>query len=132
MSTPQRSQPDSLRAATRDVLKDVAQIVDAEMRLGREELMDQVQVAKRGASFLAGAGVTGLALALAVTVACLAALAIAMPVWLAALFTAILIGGNAFGAFVKARANLEDVELWPHRTVQSMKRNARLVNRRPT
>lgn len=122
-------QPDSLRAAARDVLKDVAQIVDAEVRLGREEFMDQAEVAKRGAGFLGGAGVAALALALAVTVAVIAALAIAMPIRLAALFIAILIGGNAFGAFVMARAKFEDVELWPHRTVQSVKRDVTLVKR---
>lgn len=130
MSTMQIPEQDSLRAAARDVLKDVAQVIDAELRLGREELMEQAQIAKRGAGLLSGAGLAGVAIAAAVTVACIAALAIAMPVWLAALFTAILVGANAFGAFVMARAKLDDVELWPHRTVESVKRDAALVNRR--
>ena len=129
MSTMQIPQQDSLRAAARDVLKDVARLLDAEIRLSREELTHRADIAKRGAGFLSSAGVAGLALAAALTVAVIAVLAIAMPVWLAALFTAILVGANAFGAFVMARAKLEDVELWPHRTVQSVKCDITLVKR---
>jgi uncharacterized membrane protein len=127
MSLNNNGESESVGGLARDLLQDTAHVIEAEFRLAREEAKSTARRLQGGIGLLAGAGVTALMLACALTAAVILLLYIAMPFWLAALFTAILVGGQAFGAFILAWNKLQDVELFPHRTWQSVKRNAKLT-----
>src|SRR5690348_3314897 len=98
MSVNNNGETESVRGLARDLLQDSAHLIEAEFHLAREEVKSSARRLQGGIGLLAGASVAGLMLAGALTAAVILLLYIAMPFWLAALFTAILVGGQAFGA----------------------------------
>lgn len=104
-----------------DVLRDVQRIVQAEIRLGRAEISEKVQQVKNASVFLGGAAVCGALGAACLVTTCIAALALVMPLWLAALLMGILLCSIAAAAFIVGRTRIEQVDPVPHDTVQSVK-----------
>jgi Putative Actinobacterial Holin-X, holin superfamily III len=96
---------ESLRAVLEDVLRDITNIMHAEVRLARTEIKDDLRSTGRVAGLFGAAGLCGL-LGAASLVACLiSGLALIMPVWLGALIAAVILGcmGGAFYAGGRAR-----------------------------
>ena len=120
----------SIGAVLKDIVSDVQQIVRAEARLARAEIREELAKARRGALFLAAAGVV---CALAVGVAMVAAvyaLATVWPPWAAALAVsgmALVIGGALAATGLH---QLRDVTWTPDRTVNSVKENIQWVKTR--
>ena len=79
------------------------------------------ELSLRGLSVIAVAAAAGLLAGGCFATACIAALALVMPVWLAGLIMGILFGAVAGVAFVIGRKRLEDVEIVPQQTVQTVK-----------
>jgi hypothetical protein len=115
-----------------DVVRDVAEIVRGEIRLAKAEMGEKVQSAGRAGGYLAGAAVCAL-LAGASVVACgIAALALIMPVWLAALAMCGILMLIAGAMYFAGRQKLRAIDPVPGRTVQTMRDNLQWARHRTT
>ena len=99
---------ESTRDILQDVLRDVTNILRAEVRLARVELRDDMKSAGRSAGMFGGAAVCGLLGGMSLVTCVIAALALAMPVWLAALILAVFLGCIAFGMYLGGRSRLRE------------------------
>jgi uncharacterized membrane protein YqjE len=113
-----------------DAVRDFGEIARAEIRLVRAEIGENVQSVRRAALWLAAAAVCGLLCAASLTAACVGALAEAMPLWLAALVTALLLLGIAAGMYAGGRRLLHQVNPVPERTAQSVKESFEWLKQR--
>jgi Flp pilus assembly protein TadB len=111
----------SLGGIVQDILRDVQEVMRSEVRLARAEMTEKARQAGKAGGMLGGAAVAGLMAAACLVVAAIAALALAMPVWLAALIMAVLLGSIGAAAYAGGRARLRRVKPVPERTVQTIK-----------
>jgi len=113
---PTRTTADLLQA----VVGDVQDIIRSEIRLAKAELKEESSKAVKAGAMFAGGGLMALfGLALLMT-ACVAALAMAMPVWAAAAVMCVLcfaIGGTLY---VMGRSRAKDVHAAP-KTISTVK-----------
>lgn len=115
-----------------DVLRDVGDIVRAEVQLGKAEIREEAQKAGKAAGMFGGAAVCGLLGAACLTATVVAALALAMPVWLAALLTAVFLGCIAGAFYAGAQAKFKSVQPVPRRTVDTLKEDLEWAKHRMT
>jgi hypothetical protein len=109
-----------------DVMRDVGFMVRAELRLARTELTEQGRKAGRAAGLFGGAAVMGLLAGACFVTACIAALALLLPLWLAALAIGILLGIVAAGTYAAGRERLGESDVAPQRTLgRSERRDSR-------
>ncbi len=108
----------------RDILQDIGRIIRGEIRLASTELTENARKAGGAAAVLGGAAVAGLFAGASLVTACIAALAIVLPLWLAALIMGGLLGLIAGAAYAAGRAKLADVNVVPERAVQTLKESA--------
>ena len=114
----------------RSILDDVGRIIRGEMLLARTELREEARRAGGALGLVGGAAITGLLAAACFVTACIAALALVMPVWLAALLMGILLAFIAGGAYAVGRTKLRDVDIVPPQTVQTMRENVEWAKHR--
>ena len=111
----------SIGEIVQDVVHDFGDIVRSELRLARAEVTDNVRKAGKASGLLGAAALCGFFAAACLVITCVAALALVMPVWLAALLMCIFllcIGGAFYGG---GRSRLRSVNPVPEQTVQSIK-----------
>jgi hypothetical protein len=104
-----------------DVVRDIQNIMRAEIRLARTEFSEKAKRAGKASGMLGIAGVTGGLAAACFVTACIAALALVMAVWLSALVVGIVLGLVAAGSFVTGRNRLRRVDPVPQRTIETLK-----------
>jgi len=124
------TEPHQLSDIVRAVLDDVSRIVRGEIRLARIEIRE---IGRRsgGALLLLGvAAVAGLLAAACFVTTCIAALALAMPVWLAALLVGIVLGLAGGGLYAAGRKRFANVDVVPQQTVDSMRGNIQWLKQR--
>lgn len=108
-----------------DIIQNIAsnlqEIVRAEIRLARTELTERGRrMSKAAALFGGGLVLLGLAgLLLVVTI--IAALALVMPVWAAALLVAVAFGAVGGGMAMVGRERIRQTNLRPDETIESVK-----------
>lgn len=112
-----------LTAIAREVLQHLQNILRAEMRLAATELEEKIQSSKKAVLLFGAAALLGFLAACCITTACVAALAIVLPLWLAALLMGAILGAGAGGAFLLGRLALEAVDPVPQKTLETMKDN---------
>jgi Flp pilus assembly protein TadB len=111
----------SMSDIIRDLMADVQNIVRGEMRLAKVEIKEKAQQAGQAGGLFGGAAVCGIFAGACLVVTCIAALALAMPVWLAALVMAVCLGCTAWGLFLGGRNSIKQVNPVPERTVETLK-----------
>jgi len=111
----------SMGEILQDVVRDFGDIVRAEIRLAKAELGENAKKAGRAAGMFGGAAVCGLLAGMALVAACIAGLATAMPVWLAAALMTLVLLGTAAAMYAGGRSRLRDVNAVPERTAQTIK-----------
>ena len=121
-----------LTAIARDVMQHLQNILRAEMRLAAAELKEKIQSSRKAGLWLGAAALLGFLAACCITTACIAALAIVLPLWLAALIMGVMLGAGAGGAFLLGRLALEEVDPVPQQTLETLKDNADWVRDRVT
>lgn len=99
---------ESTRDILQDVLSDVTNIVRAEVRLARAELKDDMRSAGRAGGMLGAAAICGLLTAGSLTTCVIAGLALVMPVWLAALLTALFLACIGGALYAGGRGRLKE------------------------
>ncbi len=104
-----------------DIVRDFQEVIRGEIRLARAEVTANVDRAKNAGVMFGAAAITGLMAAGALVATCIAALALAMPVWLAALITTFFFGCVAGAALAMGRERLRKVDALPKQTMDSLK-----------
>lgn len=120
----------SLQEIVEAIVRDIQQIMRAEMRLARRELTEKTAQFKSASIFAAAAACAGFLGAACFVTACIAALAAVVPVWLAALLVGILCCGVAIGGFIAARSRFGRIDPVPHQTVRTVKENLEWTQQR--
>ncbi|MBZ5580831.1 MAG: phage holin family protein [Acidobacteriia bacterium] len=120
----------SLGEIVQDILRDMQNVIRSELRLARTEMTEKARRAGKAGGLLGAAAVSGLFAAACLVVTCIAALALAMPVWLAALLTAIFLACIAGACYAGGRSRLRKVNPVPEQTVQSVKEDIEWARQR--
>ena len=105
----------------RDIIHDLGRIIRDEAQLARVEFAEKAARARAAGGAFAIAAVSGLLAASCIVTACIAALALVMPVWLAALIMGIVLGVAAGGAYIAGVQRWENVELTPRQTIETLR-----------
>lgn len=108
----------------RQILHHVQNILRAEVQLAGEELRAKGQSALHAGPLLGMAAVLGLCGGASLVALLIFALHIALPFWLAALLMGILLGAAAGGAYLLGRLSMEEVDLAPQHTLETLKDHA--------
>lgn len=115
-----------------DMLRDVGNIVQGEIRLAKAEMGEKAQKAGKAGGLLGSAALCGLLAAVCLTTTCIAALATAMPLWLAALLMGVFLICAGGALYYGGRVKLRSMDATPERTVQSMRENLQWARHRMT
>ncbi len=116
----------------RDVLRDMSEIVRGEIRLAKAEMGEKARKGANVGGLFGIAAAGGLLAAMAITACCIAALALLLPLWLAALIAGALLAMAAGMAFLAGRERLKRLDIAPQRTVETMRENLRWAKHRMT
>jgi uncharacterized membrane protein YqjE len=121
MSDRSQTEHQSIAEAFRSVIHDVQDLVRAEVRLAKAEVQEKVDRARMVGGLIGGAAAVGLFAGISLLAACIAALATAMPVWVAALIMTVVLAGA--GAFLYSRgiAKLRNFHPFPEQTAETVK-----------
>jgi hypothetical protein len=119
-------------AILQDVLRGVGDIVQGEIRLAKAEMGEKAQKAGKAGGYMGGAGLCGLLAAACVTAACVAALALEMPLWLAALLMGLFLTCAAAALYHGGREKLKTLDAVPRQTVETMRENLQWARQRMT
>jgi len=106
-----------------EAIQHLQNIFRDELRLAAVELKEKIQKSAKAGRLLGAAALLGFLAACCITTACIAALAIVLPLWLAALIMGVIFAAGAGGAFLLGRLALEDVDPMPQQTLESLKDN---------
>jgi hypothetical protein len=113
----------SVSAVLHDIVRDVQDIVRAEIRLAKVEAREEVKRAAWSSVWLA-AGVVGMASAwLFLLWAVAYALGTTMPMWGATLIIAAVLAAAAAGLIGGGMRKVQRIQAMPQRTVDSLKEN---------
>ena len=119
-------------AIIQDMLRDLRDIVQGEIRLAKAEMGEKAQKAGKAGGFMGGAALCGLLAAACLTTMCVAALATAMPLWLAALLMGLFLTCGGAALYHGGRLKLRGVDGVPHQTVESIRENLQWARHRMT
>jgi len=114
----------------RDVVHDVQDLFRFEVRLAKAEVSEQVDRAKSAGGKFGAAAITGLFAGMCLIAACVALLALALPVWAAALIMAAILGGVAAYLYSRARAGIRRFHAIPEETVETLRDDVRWLKQR--
>jgi hypothetical protein len=115
-----------------DALRDVGEIVQGEIRLAKAEMGEKAQKAGKAGGYMGGAALCGLLAAACLTTTFVAAMATAMPLWLAALLMCLFLTCAGAALYHGGRLKLKTIDTVPHRTVQTMRENLQWAKQRMT
>ncbi|MFJ8748974.1 phage holin family protein [Streptomyces sp. NPDC102441] len=125
MSTAERqtdTTDDSLGVLVSRASQQISELVREEMQLARAEMSQKGKRYGKGGGLLGAAGLTGILAAQALVATCIAALALVLPLWAAALIvTAVLAAVAAVAALAGKKQITETGSPAPEQTVDSVK-----------
>jgi hypothetical protein len=115
-----------------DVMRDTGEVVRGELRLAKAEISEKAAKAGKAGGYFGTAALCGV-MGFACLVLCgVAALALVMPVWLAAGLMAVFLVCIAAAAYVGGRSKMKDINPVPERTVQTIKDDIQWAKHRTT
>ena len=104
-----------------NVVQDLGNIVRSEIQLAKTEMSAKASKAGQGAGMMGVAGAIALLAGAALVTCCIAALAIAIPIWAAALVMSFLLGVIAMVVFSTGRTRLKKVNPVPEETARTIR-----------
>jgi uncharacterized membrane protein YqjE len=113
--------PASVGELVGEVARDLSTLMRQELELAKAEIKQEAARAGKGAGLLGGAGYTGHLFVLFLSVALMAALDVALPLWAAALIVAVLWAAAAAVLATTGRKNLRSVNPKPQQTIDTLK-----------
>ncbi len=120
----------SLGEIVRDVLNDAQSLIRSELQLARTEMTEKARLAAKPAGLLAGAILCAALAISCLVVAGIAALALAMPVWLAALLMFVFLICIGAACYRGGRGGLRQIRMVPDQTVQSLREDVAWARQR--
>jgi len=114
------------------VVRDVSEVVRGEVRLAKAEVGEKAAKAGKAAGMFGGAALCGIMGFASLVLAGISALALAMPLWLAALLMGVFLACIAVAAYAGGRAKMKDIDPVPERTVQTVKDDIEWAKHRTT
>ena len=121
----------SIPELLRDLGDEMSQLVRAEIALAKAELLEKSKPAAASAGMFGGGALLGLGAFGAFTTFLIAALALAMPVWLAALVVTVVYGAVAGVLAITGKKKLQEAApLAPEQTAQTVKEDIEWVKTR--
>jgi hypothetical protein len=118
-NTDERSIGDLLQV----VVRDMGDMVRAEIRLARAELEQSARNAGKAGGMLGGAAMAGLLAAACLVTTGIAAMALVMSLWLASLLMTVFLAVVGGALYAGGRAKLREVKPTPEKTVETVKEN---------
>jgi hypothetical protein len=107
-----------------DLASDMSNLVRQEVALARVEMAQKAKRVGKNVGYLVVGGAVGYAALLAVLAAVIMLLDRVMPAWGAALLVGVLVAGISWLLIGKAMSALQDTELTPRETVETLKEDA--------
>ena len=107
-----------------DLASDMSNLVRQEVALARVEMAQKAKRVGKNIGYLVVGGAVGYAALLAVLAAVIMLLDRVMPAWGAALLVGVLVAGISWLLIGKAMTALQDTELTPRETVETLKEDA--------
>ena len=107
-----------------DLASDMSNLVRQEVALARVEMAQKAKRVGKNVGYLVVGGAVGYAALLAVLAAVIMLLDRVMPAWGAALLVGVLVAGISGLLIGKAMTALQDTELTPRETVETLKEDA--------
>jgi len=132
MSAPDSPRELSFAELLRRFAEQTTRLIRAELELARAELTDKFALYARSAVAFGAAAVLGLGAFGALTAAVIAALALVLPLWGAALIVTALYGAGALALAAAGRAQVRNVTPVPTQTLQLTKEDIEWVKTRAT
>jgi Flp pilus assembly protein TadB len=123
-------EPKPVREVLADMVHDVQDLFRSEARLARAEITDQVGLAKTTGAAFGAAAVTGLFAGFCLIATCIAALALMMPVWAAALIMAFVLGCAAVILYAGAKHKMHQIHAKPEQTVETLREDVQWLKQR--
>ena len=107
-----------------DLASDMSNLVRQEVALARVEMAQKAKRVGKNVGYLVVGGAVGYAALLAVLAAVIMLLDRVMPAWGAALLVGVLVAGISWLLIGKAMTALQETELTPRETVETLKEDA--------
>ncbi len=121
----------SLAELTKQLSEQTSRLVHQELELAKAELAIKGKQAGAGAGMFGGAGLLGLYAVGALTAAAIAALSLAMDVWLAALIVAVVLGAAAGVVALLGKKKMQEaLPPVPEDSVESVKEDVQWTKTR--
>lgn len=117
----------SFAAVLRDILEGIAEIIRAEARLAKTEMLQEARVALGSWRWIAFGAVSAFLAATCLVGAAVFAVSLVMTLWAAALLIAIVLGLIAAAFIVTGMRRLHQVHMVPARTVATLMENGAWV-----
>jgi hypothetical protein len=112
-----------------ELANETGTLIRQEFSLAQAEMTNKLTRAGKNAAFIAAGGAVGFAAFLTLLAAIVAGLSYMMPVWLAALIVAAVIGAIAFYMITSSMAALKRSSLAPKETVTTLKEDAQWLKK---
>ena len=110
-----------------DLASDLSELVRKEVELARLEVGQKVKRVGKNVGYLVVGGAVAFAAMLAIIAAIIMLLDKVMPAWGAALLVGLVVAGIAWLMIGKATAALQETDLTPQQTVETLKEDAAWV-----
>jgi hypothetical protein len=117
----------SLRDLASSLSSDVSLLVRQEAELAKTQIDDRLKRAKKDGIALGAGGAVAYTGVLALTAAVIAALAMAMPIWLSALLVGLVLSAAGGLMLRKATTDLAHMDPVPRASVESIKTDFRVL-----
>ena len=117
----------SLRDLASSLTSDVSLLVRQEAELAKAQIDDRLKRAKKDGIALGAGGAVAYTGVLALTAAVIAALAMAMPIWLSALLVGLVLSAAGGLMLRKATTDLAHMDPVPRASVESIKTDFRVL-----
>jgi Flp pilus assembly protein TadB len=120
MSDRSQTEHQSIIEAFRSVIGDVQDLLRAEVRLAEAEVQENVDRAKRAGGLIGVAAALGLFAGMSLLATSIAVLAIAMPVWAAALIMTVVLAGAGGFLYSRGIARLRNFHVFLEQTADTI------------
>lgn len=112
-----------------ELANETGTLIRQEMALATTEMTGKLTRAGKNAAYVAVGGAVGFSAFLTLLAAVVAGLSYFMPVWLAALIVAVVVGAVAFFTITSSLAALKRSSLAPNETVTTLKEDAKWLKK---
>lgn len=120
----QQRQERSLGELFSDLTHEISRLFRQEVALARTEISHKASSAGKDIGFVAWGGIIALLGAMAIVATIIAALAIALPVWLAALIVGVALGIVGYVFIQRGLSALKHMNFTPEATIDTLKEDA--------